>query len=63
MDIGARGLRSVVESIMTDIMYDVPSDDKIEKVIVTKECVIDGAKPKVFHRQRPQIDPDVLSAI
>lgn len=63
MDIGARGLRSVVESIMTDIMYDVPSDDKIEKVIVTKECVIDGAKPKVFHRQRPQIDPDALSAI
>ncbi len=39
LDIGARGLRSVVESIMTDVMYDVPSQDRIEKVIITEASV------------------------
>ena len=63
MDIGARGLRSVVENIMTDIMFEVPSDDKIEKVVITRECVTDGAGPKIYRRLKPQIDPDVLSVI
>ena len=63
MDIGARGLRSVVEGIMTDIMYEVPSDDKIEKVVITKDCVTEGEKPKIYHRPKPQIDPDAISAI
>ena len=63
MDIGARGLRSVVENIMTDIMFEVPSDDKIEKVVITRECVTDGAGPKIYRRPKPQIDPDVLSVI
>ena len=59
MEIGARGLRSVMESIMTDIMYTVPSDDKVERVIITKECVKDGAQPIIIHKAKPQIDPDV----
>ena len=62
MNIGARGLRSVIESMMVDIMYEVPSDDKIEKVIITRECVEDGVKPKIIHRPKPQIDPDVVTA-
>lgn len=36
MEIGARGLRSVMEGIMINIMYEVPSDEKIEKVIILK---------------------------
>ena len=44
---GARGLRSIVENVMTDIMFEAPSDSKIKKVTVTKDCVLKGAKPEV----------------
>jgi ATP-dependent Clp protease ATP-binding subunit ClpX len=63
LDIGARGLRSVVENIMTNIMYEVPSDDKIERVIITKECVTDGVEPKIIHRQKPHMNPDLINAL
>lgn len=49
MKIGARGLRSVMEGVMTDIMYSVPSDVTVNKVIITKESVKDGAEPIVKH--------------
>ena len=49
---GARGLRSVMEGLLTGLMFDVPSDHTIEKVIVTEECVRDGAKPELI------IDPE-----
>lgn len=42
--IGARGLRSVMEKIMLGIMYEIPSDHTIRKVIITAECV-EGGKP------------------
>ncbi len=51
MEIGARGLRSVMEGIMTDIMYEVPSDPSIEKVVVTADCVNSGTKPEVLRRK------------
>src|SRR5699024_2455872 len=35
---GARGLRSIIEDIMMDIMFDIPSEEEIEKVIITKEA-------------------------
>ena len=44
---GARGLRSIIEEIMRDIMYEVPSNPKIEKCIVTKETVEKGEKPDI----------------
>ena len=50
MQIGARGLRSVMEKLMTDIMYTVPSDPSIEKVVVTADCVKNGTEPLVIHR-------------
>ena len=62
MEIGARGLRSVMEKIMTRIMFDVPSDDKIGKVVITRDCVLNGAAPDIYHRPKPQIDPDAESA-
>jgi len=46
---GARGLRTIIEEIMLEIMYDVPSDDTIEKVLITKKCVTDGAPPEVVY--------------
>ena len=50
MKLGARGLRSVMEGIMTDIMYEVPSDPSIDKVIITADCVRNGVAPYV-HRK------------
>jgi len=51
MDIGARGLRSIMEDIMTDIMYEAPSDGTIEKVVVTAECVKNGSQPIVYRKK------------
>lgn len=45
---GARGLRSIIEDIMRDIMFEVPSNPKIEKCIITKETVESGEAPKLI---------------
>ena len=45
---GARGLRSIIESIMRDIMFDIPSNDKITKCIITKETALNKAQPKII---------------
>ena len=47
---GARGLRSIMESIMMDIMYEIPSDDSIETCIITKEAV-EGGEPTTIRRK------------
>jgi len=47
MKIGARGLRSVMEGAMTEIMYTVPSDPLIRKVTITPETVLGQGEPKV----------------
>ena len=44
--IGARGLRSIMESVMTKIMYTIPSDLSIRKVIITPDCIL-GGEPQV----------------
>ena len=48
---GARGLRTIIESLMTDVMYDIPSVKDVEEVIITKECVDKGEKPKLVHKK------------
>ncbi len=45
---GARGLRSIIEEIMTDIMFEIPSNPKIEKCIITKETVLNKKEPEVI---------------
>ena len=42
---GARGLRAIMENALTPIMYTIPSDYSIDKVRITKECILDGAQP------------------
>lgn len=42
---GARGLRSILENIMMDVMYEIPSDDSIVEVTITKDCVLGKAEP------------------
>ena len=52
--IGARGLRAIMEKIMTKIMYRIPSDLSIRKVIITTDCV-DGGDPEIVRdTQRPR---------
>ena len=46
---GARGLRTILESVMLDIMYDIPSDPSIKKVIVTADCVNKKAAPTITY--------------
>lgn len=50
---GARGLRSIIEEAMSDIMFETPSDDMIKKVIVTKECIETGCPPSVEKLDNP----------
>ena len=47
---GARGLRSIMESILTDVMYQIPSDDTIEECIITKDTVENGNEPTTIHK-------------
>lgn len=49
--IGARGLRAVLESVMTKVMYEIPSDPTITKALITRECVEDGVEPKLFRKR------------
>ena len=47
-NIGARGLRAVMEGVLTPIMYDIPSDHTIEQVTITAGAVNDGAAPVIL---------------
>lgn len=44
-NIGARGLRAVMEGILTQIMYDIPSDPTIVKAVITRDCLEGNGKP------------------
>ena len=48
---GARGLRTIIENLMTDIMYRIPSEENIEEVIITKECLTEGAAPTLVYKK------------
>lgn len=49
---GARGLRSIIEGIMLDVMFEIPSDDTIEKVIITKAAALEEGKPKIIYSEQ-----------
>lgn len=66
--IGARGLRAIMEDIMLDVMFDIPSREDVEKCIITKECVINNQQPELIlgehrkalppaKRKKREIDP------
>nr|WP_318683656.1 ATP-dependent Clp protease ATP-binding subunit ClpX [uncultured Acetatifactor sp.] len=48
---GARGLRSIMESVMMDTMYQIPSDDTIEACVITKGAVDGSSEPLTIHRE------------
>jgi ATP-dependent Clp protease ATP-binding subunit ClpX len=52
---GARGLRAILETVMTDLMYDLPSRDDVREVIVTPECITEGSSPMIVTERPRQI--------
>lgn len=53
---GARGLRSIIEEIMRDIMFEIPSQENVEKCIISKETVLDKAKPQLIFKEEKEIE-------
>ena len=60
LDVGARGLRGVIEGVMLQTMFDIPSDNRAERVVVTAEAVVGTEQPQIIHRQKPQLDREVM---
>ena len=64
--IGARGLRAVLEEVMTQIMYDIPSDGTVVEVDITAESVREGAEPRIVRDPerppRPRLGAAALKA-
>lgn len=52
---GARGLRSIMENIMLDVMYEIPSRDDVKKVVVTKEVVDGSSQPEIIEEKKAEL--------
>ena len=50
---GARGLRAILEKVMTEIMFDLPARDDVAEVAITRECVLEGRQPLLV-TERPR---------
>ena len=53
---GARGLRSVMEGLLTQLMFDIPSDPTVTKIVITADCVTGKGQPQIVY------DPDRKTA-
>jgi ATP-dependent Clp protease ATP-binding subunit ClpX len=53
---GARGLRSILESTMLELMYDVPSRDDIEEIVISEEVIEQGAQPLLVLKREPKAE-------
>lgn len=58
---GARGLRSIIESVMLDIMFEMPSEENIDTCTITKECVTEHKTPIVTYKQGELPDGDTVA--
>ncbi len=56
--IGARGLRSIMEKLLLDCMYDIPDKDSVDKVVLSKESVISN-RPIIVHKEKAKIKKKV----
>ena len=54
-DTGARALRSIIEDFMLDIMYEIPKDDSIGEVVITREYIEGNGGPKILLRGQEPI--------
>ena len=51
-DTGARGLRSILEDIMLDIMYEIPSQTGVTEVVISREVVIERKRPVLLFQKK-----------
>jgi len=51
--IGARGLRAIMEEVLLPVMFDVPSEDDIARVVISREVVLDNVNPTIVRREAP----------
>lgn len=58
---GARGLRTILEKIMLDTMFDVPSNNQIKEIVITEKTVLDGEKPKLIYFGLKESDDKVIA--
>ena len=56
--IGARGLRSIMEKLLLDCMYDIPDKDSVDKVVLSKESVISN-RPIIVYKEKAKIKKKV----
>ncbi|MGG7056846.1 ATP-dependent Clp protease ATP-binding subunit ClpX [Clostridium tertium] len=56
---GARGLRSIVEELMTEVMFDIPSDEAISKVIINEDCISEKKNPEVVRLPEGEVRPQL----
>jgi ATP-dependent Clp protease ATP-binding subunit ClpX len=59
---GARGLRAIMEEVLQQVMFEVPSRDDVERVVVTREVVLENVNPTLVPRQAPKRTPREKSA-
>jgi ATP-dependent Clp protease ATP-binding subunit ClpX len=59
---GARGLRAIMEEVLLPVMFDVPSDEGISRVVVTREVVLDNVLPTIVRRDEEPKRPRKRSA-
>jgi len=51
---GARGLRAILEDAMTDIMYEIPSSEGLERCVITENTILKGEKPQLFYSKKAE---------
>ena len=59
---GARGLRSIIEEALIDIMYDVPSSDGVVKVVITEQTITDETEPELYDKEGNLVNKEQTSA-
>jgi ATP-dependent Clp protease ATP-binding subunit ClpX len=51
---GARGLRSILESVLLDVMYDIPSENDVVKVVVDENVILGNSEPMMIYEAQDQ---------
>lgn len=59
---GARGLRSILEGNMLDVMYEMPSQNDLKEVVVTEECILSAAEPVLVYRTEEEKQAAAVAA-
>ena len=52
---GARGLRAILEEVLQQVMFDVPSEQDIAKVVITRDVVLDNVNPTIVRREAARV--------